>query len=164
MSHSHETVSPVKRAPAEALRIPRREYSIPADAEGEDAAASLKRSYQEMKGRREDHRLGQAAGHRSDSEKGQDFSNRETSSPSHATQCLAKQNGSWKQIMNSKQNGHSEEKGRIKKKIIKIMVQGTLSSHFGFCITTHWHCPVNQRLQLSKIQLSFDGARQGGWS
>lgn len=58
-----------------------------------------------------------------------------------------------------------QRKGGSKKKIIKTMVQGTLSSLISdFCITAHWHCPINHILQPSKTKLVFDGARQGGGS
>lgn len=121
--------------------------SIPADVECKDAT-SLSHQHQEMERSQDSTGWIGSRDIIVSQKRNKDFPNRVTSSPSHTTQCWAKQNRSRKQIMNSEQKGNSEKR-EIKNHEKKITAQGTLSSIiFNFSITTHWHCSIRDIPQV----------------
>lgn len=138
--------------------------SIPADVECKDST-SLSHQHQEMERSQESTGWIGSRDIIVSQKRNKDFPNRVTSSPSHTTQCWAKQNRSQKQIMNSEQKGNSEE--RNQKSWKKNHGTGNIKLY-------HFQFQHNNSLALlhqgytascqKKIKLIFDGARQGGWS
>lgn len=156
MSHSHETIDPVKRAPA---RGPRKTQETLASREM--LHTRMWRHWgihaREWKGKQPgDYRLGQVKERHNESEKKQDFSNRVTPPPSHNTQCLAKENKRSKEIMIIQQK---RVRAKMEIKIIKIMVKGTSKLHLPKFSAQHLIVFAPPNTQLSKIE--FDRAKQG---
>lgn len=112
------------------------------------------------------HRLGQAEGHQSESEKEQGcFQQSDVITMSyHTVPGKTKQTSETNHEQQTQRSFREKKKSKIIKQN-KITVQGTLSFIiFNFGITTHWHCPINRKLSKTSDSYLMGQGKEAGHS